>query len=228
MAYPVTYEVERPQEYNRLTVAFRLILAIPHLFLVGGLGFFGSGGSSAYRDDSGLQVGLSIINTGVLSIVAGILVFIAWFAIMFTGRFPLTFRDFVAMVFRWTMNVHAYVALQTDPYPPFSGNAPYPLRVQVTPAERHNRLTVFFRIFLVIPHVIVLFFLQIAQVVVSVIAWFAILFTGQYPEGMYGFSVGVSRWFARVTAYMYLLVDEYPPFSLAADAGAPQPQPQPA
>jgi hypothetical protein len=228
MAYPVTYEADRPQEYNRLTVAFRLILAIPHLFLVGGLGLFASGGSNAYRDDSGLQAVLSIANTGVLTLVAGILVFVAWFAILFTGRFPASFRDFVIMVYRWSMNVHAYISLQTDPYPPFNGNAPYPLRVRVTPAEQHNRLTVFFRIFLVIPHAIVLFFLQIAQLVVSVIAWFAILFTGQYPESLFPFSVGVSRWYARVCAYMYLLVDEYPPFSLASDTGAPQPQPQPA
>src|SRR3712207_5604054 len=94
MAYPVTYEVERPQEYNRLTVAFRLILAIPHLFLVGGLGLFATGGFNASRDDSALQTILSVVNTGVLIIVAGILVFIAWFAILFTGRFPATFRDF--------------------------------------------------------------------------------------------------------------------------------------
>jgi hypothetical protein len=227
MAYPVTYDVDRPQEYNRLTVAFRLILAIPQMILVGGLGFVSYTASSANNDEFGRSFAVSVLNTGVLTWVAGILVFLAWFAIMFTTRYPEAFQRFVSMVFRWSMNVHAYVYLQTEPYPPFSGDAPYPLRLSVRPDERHNRLTVFFRIFLVIPHAICLVFLGIAQAVVSFIAWFAILFTGQYPEGMYGFSVGVSRWYARVTAYMYLLVDEYPPFSLAADTGAPQPQPQP-
>ena len=69
---------------------------------------------------------------------------------------------------------------------------------------------------LLIPHYIVLFFLDIAAVVVVVIAWFAILFTGRYPEGMFDFVVGVMRWSLRVTAYAFLLVtDRYPPFSLA-------------
>jgi hypothetical protein len=224
MAYPVSYDVDRPEQYNRLTVAFRLILVIPHLFLVGGGSFYGGGGAS-YQDDSVWVVTLSLASAGILTFVASILVFIAWFAILFTGRFPESFRDFVMMIYRWTMNVHAYIALQTDPYPPFSGNAPYPLRVQVRPDDIHNRLTVAFRFLLVIPHAIVLAFLQIAQGVVSIIAWFAILFTGQYPEGMYNFSVGVSRWYARVYAYMYLLVDEYPPFSLSPEQDQPGTQP---
>lgn len=222
MAYPVTYDADRPETYDRLSVAFRVVLAIPHLFLVGGTGIAGLSSFQFAQDNEGLRVVFQVLNGGILTTVAGILVFIAWFAILFTGRFPLSFRDFVMMVFRWLQNVHAYLALQTAPYPPFSGNAPYPLRVSVTPDETHNRLTVFFRIILAIPHIFLLFFLGIAQWVVTVIAWFAILFTGQYPEGMYGFSVGVSRWQARVYAYLWLLVDEYPPFSLAADPDAPQ------
>lgn len=118
MSYPVSYDVERPEQYNRLTVAFRLILVIPHLFLVGGGGF--SAGGNFNQDDSALVVALSILSAGVLTIVAGFLVFLAWWAILFTGRFPRSFRDFVTMIFRWAMNVHAYIALQTDPYPPFS------------------------------------------------------------------------------------------------------------
>jgi hypothetical protein len=225
MAYPVSYDVDRPEQYNRLTVAFRLILVIPQLFLVGGAPFF-SGGSSSYQDDSGIVVAVSLATAGILTVVASILVFIAWFAILFTRRFPESFRDFVVMIYRWAMNVHAYIALQTNPYPPFSGNAPYPLRVQVQPPDLHNRLTVLFRFFLLIPHLVVLFFLQIAQGVVSIIAWFAILITGQYPEGMYNFSVGVSRWYARVYAYSFLLVDEYPPFSLSPEQDQPDVQPR--
>ena len=79
-----------------------------------------------------------------------------------------------------------------------------------------NRWLPLVKWFLAIPHYIVLFFLDIAAVVVVVIAWFAILFTGRYPEGMFDFVVGVMRWSLRVTAYAFLLVtDRYPPFTLA-------------
>ena len=226
MAYPVSYEIERPERYNRLTVLFRWILAIPQLFLVGGIGLAGSSASGVNDNDSGLEVLLSILTAGVLTTVLAFLVFLAWWAILFTGRFPASFRGFCLMVFRWAMNVHAYVYLQAEPYPPFSGDKPYPLQVHVTADQEHNRLTVLFRIFLAIPHLVVLFFLNIAQGIVTLIAWIAILVTGQYPAGMYSFSVGASRWQARVLGYLYLFVDEYPPFSLASDPGTAAAQPR--
>ena len=78
-----------------------------------------------------------------------------------------------------------------------------------------NRWLPLVKWFLAIPHFIVLFFLDIAAVVVVIIAWFAILFTGRYPRGMFDFVTGVMRWSLRVTAYAFLLVtDRYPPFSL--------------
>src|SRR5262249_9044112 len=109
--------------------------------------------------------------------------------------------------------------LQAAPYPPF-GEGPYPLRLEVEPAEEHSRLTVAFRLFLAIPHYIILFFLGAAQAIVTVIAWFAILFTGRYPAELFTSSVGFSRWSARVSAYMLLFVDEYPPFSMQANPNA--------
>lgn len=223
-AYPVKYEITRPERYNRWTVAFRLVLAIPQLLLVG------SGGIPFvlnFSNHASTQAGSSSVsNGGLLTALLGLLVFLAWFAILFTGRFPVGMRNFCLLLFRWAENVHAYVLLQAAPYPPF-GEGPYPLDLQVTPAERYNRWTVFFRLFLVIPHLMILFFLSFAQLVVTVIAWFAILFTGQYPAGLFDFSVGVSRWTARVAAYLYLFVDEYPPFTLASypDAGTVAPQP---
>jgi hypothetical protein len=81
-------------------------------------------------------------------------------------------------------------------------------------AEGRNRLTVFFRIFMIIPHIIVLYFLMVALVVVWVISWFAGLASGSVPEGMHNFMAGVLRWITRVTNYAYLFNDEYPPFSL--------------
>ena len=81
-----------------------------------------------------------------------------------------------------------------------------------------------------IPHLVVLAFLLVAQAIVTVVAWFAILITGPFPEGLFRFSIGVSQWTARVEAYLYLFVDEYPPFSLGAppDAAAGAMRPQPA
>jgi hypothetical protein len=108
----------------------------------------------------------------------------------------------------------AYLMLLEDPYPPF-GDAPYPAAIEfVDPVGPRDRLTVAFRLILGIPHFIVLVFLQIAWTLVTIVAWFLILITGSYPDGLYAFGVGVLRWELRVEAYMFLLVDEYPPFSL--------------
>jgi hypothetical protein len=206
--YPVSYEIARPERYNRWTVGFRLILAIPLLILVS------SGGLGGLR------------GAGPLTALLGTLVVFAWFAILFTGQFPSLMRDTCEMLFRWTLNIDAYLLLLAEPYPPF-GSHPYSLTVGIEPAQSYNRWAVGFRIFLVIPHAIALLFLGIAEVVVTLIAWFAILMTGQYPQGMFDFSVGVSRWAARVTAYLYLFVDEYPPFTLEAGPSAAGMQPEP-
>ena len=90
----------------------------------------------------------------------------------------------------------------------------YPITFGAVYPEKMSRLTTFFRLIMVIPQVVVLYFLQIAAGVIAVIAWFAILFTGKYPKGMYDFFVGYMRWSTRVNGYMYLLTDIYPPFSL--------------
>jgi hypothetical protein len=222
--YPVTYSIQRPERYNRLTVLFRLILAIPQLILVGAGSFQFVNWSFGNRFEGG-HVYTPLFTGGILTFVLGVLVFLAWFAILFTGRFPRSFQGFCIMIYRWSQNVGAYVALLADPYPPF-GDGPYPLNLQITPAAEHNRLTTAFRIILVIPHVFLLTFLGLGAGIVTIVAWFAILLTGQYPEGLYNFSVGVARWGARVGAYMYLFVDEYPPFSLADEAGATGLQPE--
>jgi hypothetical protein len=84
----------------------------------------------------------------------------------------------------------------------------------VDPPEPRDRLSVAFRLILAIPHFVAIFFLLIAWVLTSVIAWFAILITGNYPLGLYSFGVGTLRWRVRLEAYLLLMVDEYPPFSL--------------
>ncbi len=90
----------------------------------------------------------------------------------------------------------------------------YPITFGAVYPEKMSRLTTFFRIILIIPQVIVLYFLEIVAGVIWFIAWWAILFTGKYPKGMYDFFVGFMRWSTRVNGYMYLLTDKYPPFSM--------------
>jgi len=207
--YPVTISVEpllTPRD--RLTTAFRLILAIPHLILVGGIGF-----SVAVRGDSNSSFGFGG-ETGLLGAVAIFLAIVSWFTIVIGGQHIVGIRQFTLFYLRWRLRAIVYLMLLEDRYPPF-GDAPYPASVTVddTVGPR-DRLTVGFRLFLMIPHVLVLFFLLCAWWLTTIIAWFAILVSGSYPQGLYEFGVGVLRWFMRVEAYGLLLVDEYPPFSL--------------
>jgi hypothetical protein len=215
-AYPVTFEVE-PQiaDRNRVTTFFRIILAIPHLFLVGGPGLAGGGGTS--QQDGALSAIVALLTFGVLAFVAGIMTIISWFAIVITGKDPRGLWDFRANVMRWRGRSNAYIALLRDEYPPFAfEDAGYPSRVVLNDyPQTRNRMTVLLRLFFLIPHVIVLIFLDIAWAVTLIIAWFAILITGSYPEGLYNFAVGVMRWHFRLEAYGTLLNDEFPPFSLS-------------
>jgi hypothetical protein len=198
--YPVSYEVE-PQtgERNRLTVAFRFILAIPHMLLVGGPGF---------------GIGVGSDRTGVLGTVAGVGAIINWFIIVFKGRANEGLLSLQQYYLRWRARALAYEALLRDEYPPF-GDGDYPVSAEFPAVvEDRNRWTVGFRFLLVIPQAIVLFFILIAWMVTAIIGWFAVLFTKRYPDGLWQFGLGVMRWALRVEAYMLLLRDEYPPFSL--------------
>jgi len=208
--YPVNINVE-PQTAprNKLTVGFRIILAIPHALLVGGV--FGAGALFAYR---GGWWG-NLTSSGVLGAVAGVCAVISWFAILFANQHPEGLRNLGTFYLRWKVRAVAYMALFRDDYPPF-GDADYPSTLDITLAEfPRDKLSVALRIIYLIPHAFVLFFLGIAWFFTSIVAWFAILFTGVYPEGLYNFGIGVFRWSTRVEAYGLLLVDEYPPFSLS-------------
>jgi hypothetical protein len=199
-AYPLTFDVTPPEgPRNRLTSAFRIILAIPHLLIVGGPGV-GWGANN---------------NTGVFGGVAAIVSVIAWFAILFTGKFPRGLWDLSHMYMRWRARAIAYMALLRDEYPPFGDDA-YPVEFRLDYPEARSRWTVAFRLILAIPQLIVFFFVGLVWFITAVIGWFAILFTGRYPEGLWQFGVGVQRWSLRLQAYLLLLRDEYPPFSLSA------------
>jgi uncharacterized protein DUF4389 len=213
-AYPVSVDVDPDLgDRNRLTVAFRIILAIPHLLLVGSPGFaFAFGAGWWGRDNGGWP---AIGGGGVLGAVAAVCAFIAWFAILFASQHPKGLWDMGSFYMRWRARALAYITLLRDEYPPFGdGDYASSLSVSYPDESQRNKLSVGLRIFYVIPHAIILFFLWIAWSIVTLIAWFAILFTGRYPAGLADFAVGVMRWSLRVEAYVLLVRDEYPPFSL--------------
>ena len=217
--YLVSYDVERQtDDRNRLTVGFRLILGFPQWLLVGGPG---GAGISFPGDWRGGWFGLrSILSAGagggVLGLAAWVMAVLSWFAIVFAGKQPRGLWDFTDFFMRWRGNAVAYMALLRDDYPPFGpGDGRYPATFRAADfPETRDRLSVGLRLIYAIPQIIVLFFLGIAWVVTVIIAWFAILFTGRYPEGLYTFGVGYMRWSLRVQAYLLLMRDEYPPFSL--------------
>jgi hypothetical protein len=184
--YPLRYDVEYPEELSRWLIFVKWLLAIPHFIIL-----------------------------WALTYAAEVVTFIAFFAILFTRRYPRGLFDFVVNVNRWNANVLAYTGLFRDEYPPFSWEpGQYAVTYEVDYPEELNRWLPLIKWLLAIPHVIVLLFLFIAASVAWVIAWFAILFTGRFPRGLFDFIVGVMRWQYRVNAYVGLLRDEYPPFSL--------------
>ena len=186
--YPVRYDVEYPERLSRWKIFVKWIMAIPHFIIV-----------------------ILLVN------IAGILQFIAFFAILFTKKWPRGLFDFTVQIYRWTANVAAYaLLLLRDEYPPFSGEAgEYPVLLEVEYDENLSRWLIFVKWLLAIPHYFVLAFLLVAAYVAVFIAFFAILFTGRYPRSLFDFVVGTARWTTRVQAYSHwLMTDRYPPFSL--------------
>ena len=210
MPYPVSTTIE-PQlsDRNRLTTAFRPILAIPHLILVGGVG----ASFAFYNNGRGNATTLGG-ETGLLGSIAFLLAVVSWFTIVTVGEHYTPIRRYTRFYLRSRVRALAYFMLLEDRYPPF-GDGPYPAALVFDEPDRpRDRLAVGLRVILAIPHFIVLFFVFCAWWVTTVIAWFAILITGRYPQGLYDFGAGAMRWLIRVEAYMLLMVDDYPPFSL--------------
>jgi hypothetical protein len=208
MPYPVAVEVTPALTHrNRLTTVFRLFLAIPHIIIVGGAGL----GFSAGYDTDGRKVGSE---GGLLGAVAVFLAIVSWFTLIFAGTHIIGIRQFTAFYLRWRARATSYLMLLEDPYPPF-GDAPYPASLEIVdPAGPRDRWSIALRLIFAIPHFIVLFFVLIGWGFTTIAAWFLILFTGSFPKALYDFGVGALRWRLRVEAYMLLMVDDYPPFSL--------------
>lgn len=212
-AYPVAVEVTPAlADRNRVTTAFRFFLGLPHLFLVGGpvAAIFSIEWTSHHNISLGWGSG------GVLSLIAGIAVCIAWFAILITGHYPAQLRQLAEWYLRWRVRAISYMTLLRDEYPPF-GEGSYPVDLRLEPATGpRDRVTIAFRILMALPHMFVLWFLGVGWALGTAFAWLHILATGRYPETLYGFAIGVLAWSTRLEAYMLLLTDEYPPFTLRA------------
>ena len=210
-AHPVRVLVEPAiDRRNRLTTFFRPLLAIPHVVLVGGP--IAAALSWSWQGDVTRQGDVGA-GGGILGIAAVFITVCAWFAILVTRRHPQGLWSMAALYLRWRVRAAAYIALLRDEYPPF-GDGAYPVTIELEkPDESRDLLSVALRLLFALPHVIVIWGLGMAWGVTTIIAWFAILFTGRYPESLYRFGVGVLRWNMRVDAYLLLLRDEYPPFS---------------
>lgn len=188
--HPVQFEVEYPERLSRLLLFVKIFLIIPHVIVL-----------------------------YLLGLALGILTLLSWFAILFSGRYPKAFHEFTTGVMRWSVNVVTYVALLRDEYPPFSWEpGQYPAALTIPHAERQSRVRLFVRPFTIVPQYIVLYFVTAGWYFTTFIAWWAILITGRYPQGLFRFSVGVGRWYQRQYAYLLLMRDEYPPYSFRSEA----------
>jgi len=207
-AYPVNFAVDYPDRpLNRLTSFFRLFTTIPIAIV---LGTVYSGGADWGRwggDDGGHA-------TDVAAGFGGVLFFGPLLMILFRKKYPRWWFDWNLELQRFANRVTAYFVLMDDRYPSTDDHQSVRLDYAY-PGGTLNRFLPIVKWLLAIPHYIVLFFLHIASVVVVIITWFAILFTGRYPRPLFDFVEGVLRWHNRVIAYAFTLVtDRYPPFRL--------------
>jgi hypothetical protein len=180
------YVIEYVEKRSRLTTFFRWLLAIPHMIVL-----------------------------TVWAFIAELAVIVAWFALVFTGRYPEGLYNFVAGFLRYSAAVSGYIYLLTDPYPPFSGETgDYPTRLELgTPLPEYSRLKVLLRIFLIIPVYIIRYAMNIVAFLGAFIAWFVIVITGKQPKGLQDMiELGVS-YSIRADAYFFLLTEDWPAFT---------------
>jgi hypothetical protein len=173
----VTDELER----SRLTVLFRLLLAIPHL--------------------------VWLLLWSIATFFAAIA---AWLAALATGRVPEALHRFLAAYVRYYAHVNAFTFLVANPFPGFVGAPGYPVDVAVAPPEQQNRWKTFFRLFLAIPALFVASGLAVALFVVGFLGWFAALATARMPTGLRNLGAVALRYGAQTNAYLFVLTDRYP------------------
>jgi hypothetical protein len=204
--YPVQFSVVYPdRDLDRLKTFFRIFWAIPIAIVLGALG-------AHYWDWGGHEARWAGAGGG------GTLFFAPLLMIVFRQKYPRWWYDWNLELSRFTNRVWAYLALMDDEYPSTDEQQSVSLQLPYPDAKQDlNRWLPLVKWLLAIPHYIVLIFLGLAAIVCVIISWFAILFTGRYPRGLFEFVEGVLRWANRVAAYAFLLVtDQYPPFQLSA------------
>jgi hypothetical protein len=205
--YPVEFSVEYPDRpLNRLTTAFRIIVAIPILIVAASIG----GGDGSWRSSGNSS-------TIALGGAAGLLFLPPLLMIVFRQKYPRWWFDWNLELLRFTNRIAVYLALMDDRYPSTDEDQSVRLELPYPDAAQGlNRWLPLVKWLLAIPHFILLVFLSLGALGAVVIAWFAILLTGRYPRGLFDFVLGVLRWGNRVIGYAIVLVtDEYPPFRLA-------------
>jgi len=187
--HPIRLVVTDDLSRNRLTVFFRLILFIP-----------------------------AAIWVFLWGVVVGLAWIAAWFAAVFTGRVPDGLHQFMATFLRYRTHVYAYVFLISDPYPGFTSAPGYPVDLEVDPPVRQSRWTIFFRVILAIPALILANFLTQISQLLAVFSWFVALVTGRVPEGLRNFAAFALRVETQTYGYVMLLADRYPSFNVGIES----------
>jgi len=213
-SFPARLDIDYPEKLDRFSTFFRLIWAIPILIIAGLVSATSSSTvTTVVVSETGKIVTQASESGG--GIVGGLFA-ATLLMIVFRQRYPRWWFDFGREFARFGMRVGAYMALLTDVYPSTTDEQSIHLELDYPDVEKDlNRFLPLVKWLLAIPHYIVLAFLAIGAILAIFIAWFAVLFTGRYPRGLFDYVVGVARWALRVQAYGILLVtDRYPPFSL--------------
>jgi uncharacterized protein DUF4389 len=188
-SHPIRLIVNDDLQRNRLTVFFRLLLAIPHiLWLI------------------------------LWSVIAGLAALVNWFATLFMGRSPNGLHQFLAGYLRYSTHVRAYINLIADPFPGFGGKPGYPIDLEVDPPEPQSRLTVFFRVPLAIPALLMMYVLSSVSNLLAVFSWFIALVLGRVPEGLRNFAALALRVETQTYGYLMLLTGRYPSFNVGIQA----------
>jgi hypothetical protein len=184
--HPIRLVVTDDLQRNRLTVFFRLILAIPHLIWL-----------------------------TVWGIVAALAAIANWVATLVNGQSPEGLHDFLATYLRYQTHVYAYILLVADPFPGFGGKPGYPIDIEVDPPQPQNRWTVAFRVIFAIPAFIVSGILGYLNRALAVFSWFIALVMGSVPEGLRNFAALALRYEQQTAAYALLLTGRYPSFNVS-------------